>query len=85
MSYVNAPATKMLATHCCVCHRPLLDAKSVELGIGPDCLKRHGFNIDVPEVDRVEANFIVWQIAADPMWTSVRSRAGSGDLTRVAA
>lgn len=43
MGYENAPATKLLATHCCCCARPLVDAKSVELGIGPECRKRHGF------------------------------------------
>jgi hypothetical protein len=37
MSYLDAPQTKMLATHCCVCGRPLGDARSVELGIGPEC------------------------------------------------
>ncbi len=42
MSYENAPATKMLATHCAVCARPLVDAVSVELGIGPDCRKKYG-------------------------------------------
>jgi len=41
--YENAPATTMLATHCCCCGRPLLDAVSVEAGIGPDCRKKHGF------------------------------------------
>jgi hypothetical protein len=37
LSYVNAPATRMLATNCCCCGRPLVDAISVELGIGPEC------------------------------------------------
>ena len=41
-SYLTAPATKMLATHCAVCARALVDAKSVELGIGPDCRKKYG-------------------------------------------
>lgn len=41
--YENAPAAAMLATHCC-CGRPLLDAVSVEAGIGPDCRKKHGFD-----------------------------------------
>ena len=41
MSYVNAPATKMLATHCACCGRPLVDADSVDLGIGPDCRSRY--------------------------------------------
>lgn len=43
MTYELAPATKMIATHCAVCARPLLDAESVERGIGPDCAKKHGF------------------------------------------
>jgi hypothetical protein len=44
MNYEQAPATKLLATHCAVCGRPLVDARSVELGIGPDCRKKHGYN-----------------------------------------
>jgi hypothetical protein len=44
MSYENAPATKMLATHCACCARPLVDAASVEAGIGPECRKRHGYS-----------------------------------------
>lgn len=49
MSYEAAPATRMLATHCAACARPLVDAKSVETGMGPDCRKRHGFNLAVSE------------------------------------
>lgn len=63
-SYVNAPATKMLATHCAVCARPLLDAQSVECGIGPDCRKRYGY--DMPEAAddvRKAANALVREIA----------------------
>lgn len=37
MSYVDAATTRLLATHCCCCGRPLVDAISVELGIGPEC------------------------------------------------
>jgi hypothetical protein len=66
VSYESAPATKMLATHCCVCRRPLVDAKSVELGIGPECRKRHGFDLDLPEAARAEANGLVWEIASNP-------------------
>lgn len=43
MSYESAPATKMLATHCACCARPLVDAVSVEAGVGPECRRRHGF------------------------------------------
>ncbi len=41
--YENAPATLLIATHCAVCARPLVDALSVETGIGPDCRKKHGY------------------------------------------
>lgn len=43
MSYENAPATAMLATHCACCSRPLVDAVSVEAGVGPECRKKHGY------------------------------------------
>lgn len=63
MSYEAAPATRMLATHCAACARPLVDAKSVETGMGPDCRKRHGFNLAVSEDARAEANKLVHDIA----------------------
>ncbi len=53
-SYLDLPATRMLATHCCVCGRPLADARSVELGIGPDC--RDGYEGDVSEAQREVCN-----------------------------
>jgi hypothetical protein len=61
--YENAPATKMLATHCACCARPLVDAKSVEAGVGPDCRKKFGYDLDVPEAARIEANKVVYGIA----------------------
>lgn len=64
-SYESAPATKMLASHCAACGRPLLDAKSVETGMGPDCRKLHGYNIEVSEEARKEANKLVYQIALE--------------------
>lgn len=67
MSYENAPATRMLATHCAVCSRPLLDAQSVELGIGPDCRKKYGFNIEVDEAARKRANELVYAVALGPV------------------
>jgi hypothetical protein len=42
--YENAPATKMIAVNCACCARPLLDARSVETGMGPICRRKHGFN-----------------------------------------
>ena len=41
MSYEDAAATKMLAVKCCVCSKPLLDANSVEAGMGPTCRERY--------------------------------------------
>lgn len=43
MSYENAPATRMLASHCVACGRPLVDAVSVEAGMGPDCREKYGY------------------------------------------
>lgn len=64
MSYENAPATKLLATHCCICGRPLCDAVSVEAGIGPDCREKYGYNnITADETAREEANKLVHAIA----------------------
>lgn len=62
-SYTNSPACKMLATQCACCGADLVDAKSVELGIGPDCRKRHGYDQDVPEHLRQAANKLVYEIA----------------------
>ncbi len=36
-AYLNAPQTRLLATHCCICGKALCDAISVELGCGPEC------------------------------------------------
>jgi len=63
MSYEDAPATEMLASHCAACGRPLLDAKSVELGIGPECRRKLGFNMECAEGAREEANQLVFMVA----------------------
>lgn len=66
MSYLNAPATKMIDARCAVCSRELLDAVSVEVGMGPICRERHGYQEveDASEEARAEANKIVRAIAA---------------------
>lgn len=66
-NYLNAPATKLLATHCAVCARPLVDAKSVELGIGPDCRKKYGFDMACTDEVRARANRLVYLIALGTM------------------
>lgn len=51
--YENAPATKLVATFCACCSRPLVDALSVETGVGPECRKKHGFTQPDVAVDVV--------------------------------
>ncbi len=65
--YENAPATKMLATACAICARPLLDAKSVEIGIGPICRDKYGYGelSGLTEEVRIEANKAIHAIACD--------------------
>jgi hypothetical protein len=41
--YTMAPATTLLATSCACCSKPLLDADSVETGVGPECRRKHGY------------------------------------------
>ena len=64
MSYLDAPGTSLLATHCALCGRPLLDAASVESGMGPICRERA--LKDAPDAGRSEVNAIVSRIAARP-------------------
>jgi|688.fasta_scaffold07801_28 hypothetical protein len=61
MSYTNAPATVLLATQCCACGRPLVDATSVELGIGPEC--RAGFDGGISDDVRQQANKLTHKAA----------------------
>lgn len=63
MSYENAPATRLVATRCASCNRPLVDAESVEIGLGPDCRRMYGFNIPIEPQLREIANGIVHDIA----------------------
>jgi Family of unknown function (DUF6011) len=62
MGYENAPATKMLATHCAACGRPLVDSLSVEIGMGPDCREKYGYN-NGPTENQAEANKVISEIA----------------------
>jgi hypothetical protein len=60
MGYEQATATKMLATHCCVCGRPLRDVASVEAGIGPVCAERlHVMTADLPAGVKAEVSRLV--------------------------
>lgn len=61
--YENAPATKMLATNCAVCGKPLVDAESCETGLGPICRAESGFDAGVADADREAANRLVFNAA----------------------
>jgi hypothetical protein len=61
MSYTNSTACRLLATTCCVCNRPLVDAVSVQAGIGPDCRKKYMGKLEGAARD--EANQIVHALA----------------------
>lgn len=58
-NYTDSIACKMLATHCVVCGRPLVDALSVTIGLGPEC--RDGFNGNMSDENRKMANSLVFQ------------------------
>jgi hypothetical protein len=63
MSYEDAPGTKMLATYCAACSRPLLDARSVETGMGPYCRAKYTVSVELDDETREKANKLVHFIA----------------------
>jgi hypothetical protein len=68
--YENAPATRMMATHCACCGKELLDAASIEAGMGPHCRKKCGYG-QIPEDLRVKANELIHAIAANQQQPSI--------------
>lgn len=73
MSYEAAPATALVATHCALCGRALVDAESVERGIGPVCADKYGAEVG-PSENRVVANRLIWEIAAKPAANDVPAK-----------
>ena len=65
MSYENAPATKMLASNCAFCARPLVDSQSVETGVGPICRKKYMTADVVTPAARRIGNILINRIAKD--------------------
>jgi len=63
MSYENAPATKLVATHCVACGRPLVDAQSIEAGMGPDCRGMYGAPETLTPEARADVNARVHRLA----------------------
>lgn len=66
MSYENLNSTKILAQRCAICARPLRDAVSAEIGMGPDCREKYGYNEGVTEENRSEANRLIYLVADAP-------------------
>ncbi len=67
MGYENAPATRMMATHCVCCGKSLVDAPSLESGMGPICRQKYGYNDDmagISERRRKSANKLICEAAA---------------------
>lgn len=62
--YENAPSTQLLATQCAACGRPLVDAVSVETGMGPECRRKYGYG-DANAEGRAEANALVYAVAVN--------------------
>lgn len=62
MSYEDATATKLLATDCLCCGRPLLDADSVTVGVGPICRVKYGV-ASASGPNREEANRLIYEAA----------------------
>lgn len=58
-TYQDSPACRMLATNCIVCGRPLVDATSCQLGIGPEC--REGATGGFDDGQRQVANRLVFE------------------------
>ena len=56
--YENLDTTKMLATSCVLCGKPLLDGASVEAGMGKTCRSKHGGD-EISAETRKEANKLV--------------------------
>lgn len=63
MGYEESIQCQVLATACACCSKPLVDSVSIETGMGPVCRSKHGYNLEVPEETRREANQLVYLIA----------------------
>jgi hypothetical protein len=62
--YENSPACKMLASQCAICGRPLVDAVSIQRGMGAECYDHiEGDFVNVPDAVRKQANELVFKAA----------------------
>ena len=64
-SFFAAPACALVATHCCVCGRPLVDAESVRTGIGPIYAKKYGVIQARGTEAHKRANALIYALSAE--------------------
>ncbi len=63
--WMRAPAVELVATRCCVCGHPLLDAESLHAGIGPTCAEVTGLGREAVSAEvRERVNQLVYELAA---------------------
>lgn len=77
MSYENSAACKLVATDCAICGRPLVDAESVETGIGPICREKYFVadgNIMAENIDAANklVHFIAVHQTGVPVMAAIR-------------
>ena len=63
--YTMAPATTLLDMACACCSKPLLDADSIEAGVGPECRRKHGYTKAQGSADWMQAHTI---LMASSLW-----------------
>lgn len=72
MSYEDAKSTKMLATHCFACRRSLRDSLSVEIGMGPVCRRKAGYDqVGCSLEERQRANALIHKLALNQEDTAI--------------
>ena len=76
----HRPEAGPVPTYCAVCAHSLTDAPSVELGIGPDCRRQHGYDRPDGAADQQRADGeIARAIAIDERLANLRTRLLSDD------
>lgn len=66
MGYEEAPLTQKMDTFCLCCSKPLVDAASLELGIGPICRKKLYNVVELNDESRKEINALLHKMSLDP-------------------
>lgn len=61
--YEDSKQARLVATSCAKCGRDLVDAASVETGLGPECRKKYGVSPSCTDEQRVEANKLIYLVA----------------------